>query len=186
MVMGLVFGLLLVVAVFLLVVSLIMLVPHKLTKKIRSTISKVGIMHFTTEEAAQKIIEVSTVKKSKKHRYTYFFQNGTVSENAIAHNNLENKEVRVEILNLTDEQLNKLKIRYFDMSVVNSGDFKISKENRVFVKMESDITPIQTNKRFYLGIAIMLAATGLIILIPLVTVIFVSLIRILIRIFSKQ
>lgn len=67
------------------------------------------------------------------------------------------------------------------MSVVNTGDFKISKENRAFVKMESDITPVQTNKRFYLKIAITLASVSVIILGLLVKEIIV----LLIRIFSK-
>ena len=52
-------------ALLVLLISLIMLLPHKLSKKSKDAISKVGLMHFTTEEAAEKIIGTSVIKVYK-------------------------------------------------------------------------------------------------------------------------
>ncbi|MGN0679240.1 MAG: hypothetical protein ACI4JS_06215 [Oscillospiraceae bacterium] len=161
--MNLISGTLFGAGLFLIFIGLVMLLPHRLNKRQKETISKVGLMHFTTQEAADKIIN-SSVITANKIRCAYFFQNGTVSVDAIEFNNLSSKSVGVEILNLTEEQLNHLTIRYYDMAVVNFGDFYFSKSNQISIKTESDITPIRLNLWFYLKISFALLIVGIIVL----------------------
>lgn len=146
----------LIFALLVLLISLIMLLPHKLSKKSKDAISKVGLMHFTTEEAAEKIIGTSVIRVYKPWRCAYFFQNGIVSMDAISYNNLKNKTTCVEILNLTEYQLSHLRIRYYDMAVIHFGDFHISNQNQISVKTETDISKLHTNLHFNINIALIL------------------------------
>lgn len=135
--------------IYIFFVSIIMVFPHKLSKKDRDIISRLGLVHFTTEEAAEKILSTSVIKTNKKKHYTYFFQNGIVTMDAISYNNLENKKVRVEILNLTEQQLKHLRIRYYDMAISCLGDFNFSDTNQVSVKSEPNISFAHSNLHPY-------------------------------------
>ena len=146
-------------------VSLIMLLPHKLNKKCKNIIKEFGIVHFTTEEAAEKIICTSVVKANRRFRCAYFFQNGIVSRDGIKYNNLENKMCRVVIQNLTELRLNRLRIRYFDMAVICFGDFKLSETNQVSVEKEAEITPQASNLYFYFYWSVALLLVSFVILI---------------------
>ncbi len=150
---------------FVFVTSLVMLLPHRLSKKNKESISKFGLIHFTTEEAAQKIINTSLIKANRVYLCAYFFQNGIVSQDAISYNNLESKRNIVEIMNLTNEQLNHLRIRYFDMAVIHFGDFHISESNQVSIQTNPNITLLQTNLRFVRNIALILFLTSAFVLV---------------------
>lgn len=150
---------------FVFVTSLVMLLPHRLSKKNKEIISKFGLIHFTTEEAAQKIISTSLIKANRVYLCAYFFQNGIVSQDAISYNNLESKRNIVEIMNLTEQQLNHLRIRYFDMAVIHFGDFHFSELNRVSIKTDPNISTIRTNLRFCCYSSLLLLVTSTIILI---------------------
>lgn len=141
-------------------ISLIMLLPHKLSEKSKNAICKVGLIHFTTEEAAEKIIVTSVIKAYKPQHCAYFFQNGIVSMDAISYNNLTNKTACIEILNLTEYQLSHLRIRYYDMAVIHFGDFHISNQNRISVKTETNISTQHTNLRFNINIALILLSVA--------------------------
>lgn len=144
-------------------ICLYMLLPHKINKKTRDAISRFGLIHFTTEKSAEEIINSSVIKSSKISKIlhcSYFFQNGTVAMDAISHNNLESKKSCIEILNLTEKQLDHLWIRYYDMAVICFDDFNFSKTNQVLVKSEHNISSVKSNLPFCLKIAILMAVIG--------------------------
>lgn len=138
-------------------------IPHKLSKKQRMMISKLGLIHFTTEEAAEKIINSSVINKSTgflELKSVFFFQNAAVAINDVLNNCLENKKVGIEILNLTEQQLKHLRIRYRDGAIIYHDDFLFSDTNRVSVKSKPDILPAVTNSTYCFIIATILMFTG--------------------------
>lgn len=137
--------------------------PHKLTKREKQIIAKTGLMHFTTEEAANQILDTRYLKSSKI-KWVYMFQNCSISNELITYNNLSSKKARIEILNLTTEQLNKLWVRYYDMAIMIVGDFHFLPENKVSKHSQTEINDSFTNKHFCLTIGLVAFLSGFIII----------------------
>ncbi len=144
------------------IIGLAMILPHRLPKDIQNKILKCGLIHLTSKESADKIIESSAIKASKSNNCAYFFQNETIFQDFIGQNKLENKNVGIVISNLTMEQVKNLKIRYFDLSLINIGDFCFSSDNIINIDNHVNVLSSCSNMKFYLKIGLILFVVGVI------------------------
>lgn len=129
--MGIIF---LVVALTLYVLFFVLALPHKINKRIAKYIRINGIMHLTSLRSSDGIMNDKIMYRSRQPFYArgvYFFQNGSLSRDAIEYNKNRSSEVKIVIKNLTEEQIKKFRVRYYDMALFWRGDFTFDETNSV-------------------------------------------------------
>lgn len=107
--------------------------PHSLNTEQKKSVMERGLVHFTSEKAADLIMESSMLKERRGKKHTYFYLNVPIAPNYSKFNRLEGEKLSAKIIieNLTPEQIDKLKVRYYDLAISYPGNFYFLEENKV-------------------------------------------------------
>jgi len=110
---------------------------QSLSKKQANSIVNKGLIHYTNADACTSIIKtrIFIPKKSKRKfllrsNKVYLFKNIEIPVNILEYNDRVKKwNVKMTVTNLTAEQVNSLKVRFFDNALIHRGAFKLLEEN---------------------------------------------------------
>ncbi len=130
------------------------MLPFRLSKSKKEIIKEYGISHLTSENAVDSIILSSTIKASNSN-FSYFFVNKSLSYSELKQNNLLKKTKRINITNLTEQQLSNLSVRNYDNALLFKGDFRFDSQNTIEVVPVENIqkTKINTVKiKLFIGL----------------------------------
>lgn len=105
----------------------------------REIIKKHGISHRTTESGyngikKDKVIYGSKFRKAYSNHFrkcVFFFAEGYKNNSNISFNVTNKLRYEIIIKDLTEEQINKLKIRTYDNTIMFQGDFELLINNKV-------------------------------------------------------
>lgn len=110
----------------------------KLSHEDKKALKETGISHKTTETGKNGICKDKMIRGTKGHKAysnfhkktAFFLANAYYSRGEYFNDNLKYK-YEVKITNLSDEQIENMRIRSYDSAIAYLGDFKFEKENHV-------------------------------------------------------
>ena len=120
----------------------------------KNKIKECGIIHYTKREYAEEIIKQGVFKPSNRiksyssglKKSVHFFIASHYNDKSIEFN-IINLDCYIKITGLTENQLNNIKIRGFDKTLVYTGEFVIESENNCFIE-ESKETKLKSKGIF--------------------------------------
>ena len=109
---------------------------QSLSKKQVSFIVKKGLIHYTNADACKLITKTRIFLPTKSKRKSllrinkiYLFKNTNIPINILEYNGVKKCSVKMTVTNLTVEQVNSLKVRFFDNALIHRGAFRLLEEN---------------------------------------------------------
>lgn len=111
---------------------------RKLTDEDIMVLKEKGICHKTTTEGMKGIQKENTINGSKgvraystlRKKSAFFFANAYIKRGEVFNENLKYRQI-VNITNLSDEQIKKMRIRLYDSAIIYLGDFKFEEKNQI-------------------------------------------------------
>lgn len=110
----------------------------RLTEKDIAVLKEQGVCHKTTDKGLQGIQKEKTIKGSSgwgaysthRKKAAFFFANAYIERGENFNKKQKHRHI-VKITNLTDKQIENMRIRSYDSAIASLGDFKFDKENNV-------------------------------------------------------
>ena len=110
----------------------------RLTEKDIAALKEQGVCHKTTDRGLQGIQKEKTIKGSRgwkaystrRKKAVFFFANAYIEKGEEFNENPKYCHI-VKITNLTDKQVENMRIRSYDSVIVSLDNFKFDKENKV-------------------------------------------------------
>lgn len=127
-----------------------------LNEEQKNDLLEYGIIHCTKKKNADLIKVERIIKSSNRiksysnhfHRCVYFYSVKYIDETKIKFNTGTNKNHKIIIANLTEQQINNFKIRKFDNSLMYDGDLRILNENDFRTE---EISELYRNRKLKIG-----------------------------------